>query len=407
MMRTSFTFILFALTLIAHAQKLSMDEAIDIALKNNGSVQAAQHKVHASQHLKKTSIDLPKTEVSLMYGQYNSYADNDNNISVLQTIPFTVFGTQASANKARLSAAEAELAVTENEVQYRVGQTYSELQYYIARQKLLLSQDSLYAGFARAADARYKSGESNLLEKISAEAQLNESGNQVRLIAAQVQRLQSELALLINRDVSIESLSPLSVYEEHVASDSIVYKNNPQLLLTKKQALVLQSEHRLQRAKTAPDLHVGFFSQTLIGAVNPSNGELATSQTRFTGFQIGLALPLWFTTYRARSQSAEAEYQAALSLSNYTDQLLKQKFINAQEQLSLYQQQVKYYEDTGLPNAQVMLRQASISFKGGEISYTEYLFGLKNVLSVKENYLKTVNDLNQAVIYLKYISAEK
>jgi cobalt-zinc-cadmium resistance protein CzcA len=78
---------------------LTLEQAIETALKNNGSVQAATYNVESQRALKKTGFDLPKTNVSLLYGQYNSYSKNDNNLTVTQTIPFTAFGSQGALNQ--------------------------------------------------------------------------------------------------------------------------------------------------------------------------------------------------------------------------------------------------------------------------------------------------------------------
>ncbi|MBK7651683.1 MAG: TolC family protein [Flammeovirgaceae bacterium] len=75
--------------------KLSVEQAIDVALQNNIGIKSAAYEVESQKQLKKTSFDLPKTNVSLLHGQYNSYAKNDNNFTITQSIPFAAFGSQA------------------------------------------------------------------------------------------------------------------------------------------------------------------------------------------------------------------------------------------------------------------------------------------------------------------------
>jgi cobalt-zinc-cadmium resistance protein CzcA len=98
--------LLFAVTVAAKGQGLTRDQAIDLALKNNLGIRTAGFEVEGQRQLKKSSFDLPKTEVTLMYGQYNSYAKNDNNITVSQSIPFSSFGSQGKLNKSLLASAE-------------------------------------------------------------------------------------------------------------------------------------------------------------------------------------------------------------------------------------------------------------------------------------------------------------
>lgn len=68
-MKKCFFFTLFLLiTLSARSQQvLTLEQAIETALKKNGSVQAATYNVASQRALKKTGFDLPKTNVSLQY----------------------------------------------------------------------------------------------------------------------------------------------------------------------------------------------------------------------------------------------------------------------------------------------------------------------------------------------------
>src|SRR3989337_280077 len=103
----------------SQVRPLSIDKAVEEALKNNESIKAANFELESQKQLKKTSFDLPKTEVMLMYGQYNSYAKNDNNITVSQSIPFSAFGSQRALNRALSTSHEMSKAVTENEIAYQ------------------------------------------------------------------------------------------------------------------------------------------------------------------------------------------------------------------------------------------------------------------------------------------------
>jgi cobalt-zinc-cadmium resistance protein CzcA len=381
-----------------------MEQAIALAVENNLSIRAAEERVNASRYLKNTAFDLPKTDVILTRGQFNSYATRDNNITISQSIPFTVFGSQARLNRERLASRELERNMTANEIRHRVREAYSQLQYAVARQRLLGSQDSVYASFLKAATVRYQSGESNLLEKTTAESQANESRNILQVNALEIKKLQSELMVLLNIGYTpnvIDEYGPASF--ENV-TDSLWNDSSPSLLFVRQQADVALAEKKHQVSKVMPDLLVGFFSQTLIGVADPETGEIASSSTRFTGFQVGVSIPLWATPHVARVRAAGAEHQAAEHAMAYEKEMTRQRINRTLDQIAVYQSQVRYYQDSGLPNADVALRQAGLSFRQGDISYTEYLFGLLNTLSIRENYLNTINNLNQAVNYYYYLT---
>ncbi len=94
----------FSFAGLGQSTKLTVQQAIDVALKNNAGIRAVAYEVESQRQLKKTGFDLPKTNVSLQYGQYNSFAKNDNNISITQSIPLTILGSQASLNRSLLAS---------------------------------------------------------------------------------------------------------------------------------------------------------------------------------------------------------------------------------------------------------------------------------------------------------------
>ncbi|MBK8292291.1 MAG: hypothetical protein IPK96_16490 [Flammeovirgaceae bacterium] len=67
-------FNLSSLIVFAQSDKLTLDQTLGVALRNNKGIQAASYEVEYQKQLKKTSFDLPKTDITLMRGQYNSYA---------------------------------------------------------------------------------------------------------------------------------------------------------------------------------------------------------------------------------------------------------------------------------------------------------------------------------------------
>jgi cobalt-zinc-cadmium resistance protein CzcA len=385
---------------------LTLDQAIQAALKNNVSIKAAQYDVQSQQSLKGTAFDLPKTNVSLLYGQYNSYAKSDNNVTVTQNIPFTVFGSQGKLNRANIAASELKQAVAENELIYQLKQVYLQLTYARARQTLLIQQDSIYEGFLKSAVVRYKTGESNLLEQTTAETQRNEVKNQLRQNEAEIYGLRTQLRTLINSRSLPDTGNELAEFDHDIA-DSLLAPGNPTLGYLNQQIEVAESQKRLEAARFAPEILIGGFSQTLAGVEHIESGTLASNSERFTGFQLGLSIPLWFAPYRSRVRAAEFSSKAAEHTYAYYAQTLE-----AQQQQAIMQYQVAtnslaYYRSSALPNADLILKQSQAAFRGGEIGYAEYLMGLRNAIAIKENYLTTLRDYNQSIIYIEYLSGNK
>jgi heavy metal efflux system protein len=387
----------------ASCQSLSMEEAVAEALKNNESVKAAEDRVNA---LRKTraGIGVPKTDVSLLYGQYNSYADDDNNISITQSIPFTVFGSQNSFNRSKISSGEGEKAVVENEIRHRVRKIYTQLQYQIAHHDFLVMEDSIYRAFLNAAALRYTSGETNVLEKLTAESQSSEIENLLKQNAVEIETLESQLQFLIGMDSRPAVLRTGNVPFQPITFDSTNVATSPVVVHRERQVAVAAAEKKVRTANAVPDFHIGVFSQTLIGSVNPKSGEIATAGDRFTGIQVGVALPLWFSPYVSRIQAAEYEKQAAIRDLAYEKQMVRNQYEQALRQLAIYQERLQYYENVASSNAALLMRHSELSYREGEIGYAEFLQGLRASLAVKENYLRIVNEYNQTINYVHYLS---
>ena len=75
--------------------------------------------------------------------------------------------------------------------------------------------------------------------------------------------------------------------------------------------------------------------------------------------------------------------------------------------LQAHKNNLDYYLRSSLPNAHLILKQAQVAFQQGEIGYPEYLLGIRNAITIKENYLKTLNNYNQSVIYIQYLTGKK
>ncbi len=411
-MKKYFLATLFLLmTLIGKSQQLlTLEQAIESALQKNEGVQAARYNIESQKALKKTGFDLPKTNVSLLYGQYNSYAKNDNNLTVTQTIPFTAFGSQGALNRSLVASSELKKAATENELIFQVKQVYYQLAFLRAKQKLLEQQDSIYGGFLKAASLRYKTGEANLLEQATAESQRNEVRNLLSKNQADQLVIRNQLKTLINSeelpDITDAELNQISFSN---TPDSVAVQANPSARYMQQQMQVAKNEKKVEAAKAAPEVMLGFFTQTLIGIQDAESGSgaIASCSDRFTGFQVGLSIPLWFVPQQGRVKAAEYNRQAAESNYQYYHKTLQGQYQQAMQEYTKNKNSLEYYTTSALPNAELILKQTLLAFSNGEIGYAEYLLGVQKAIAIKEGHLQTLNDYNQSIIYIEFLSGNK
>ncbi len=410
-MRAKVLLVLLCSWYTVQAQRVSvtLDEAIQQALQKNKSIEAAAWDVQYQQQLKRTALDVGKTSVIYMRGQYNSYAKDDNNITVSQSIPFpTVFTTQQALHNSLVKGSELRKAATENELVYQVKQVYHELLYLSAYEALLKRQDSIYTAFVKAADLRYRTGEARLLEKTTAETQHSEILNMKAQVQADILVYQEQLQALVN------SAQPVQIAQHNLAErkwelpvDSTSVQSNPELVYYKQQTEVTTRERKVASARFLPDITVGYFNQTLIGTPVNASGELATKSDRFQGFEVGLAIPLWFGPQAAKVKAASIQQKKVQAEYEHLQTHTQAQWQQAVQQYSKNRNTVNYYKTSAVVNAELILKQATVAFRNGEIGYTEYWLAVRNAMQLQENYLRAVNALNQSVVTLEFLAGTK
>ena len=392
-------------TATVNAQQISLQEAIDMALKNNPKVNAAQLAVNYQQAIKSAATELPKTDITYMQGQYNSFYKNDNNITVLQALPFpTVFSAQHKLGSAQVKSAELQANATKNELILAVKKSYTQLQFLFQQQQLLLQTDSLFTQFERAATIRYTNGEATLLEKSTASLQAMEAKNQLKQVNMQLQAELVQFNTLLNS--SNQSIKETTIKPELLTFtvDSMTVDGNPTLQLMKQQISVFNRARNLEINRSLPDLKVGYFNQTLIGSINQTDGIVAGSNTRFQGFMLGVNIPLWYAPHAAKIKAGNLQRGIAQKQYDEFSLIVSSEWKTA---LAIYKQaqiNLDYYNTGALPNANLILQQAQLAYKQGEISYNEYLQAVKNATGIKHNYLMALKDYNYAVYQLQFLA---
>jgi cobalt-zinc-cadmium resistance protein CzcA len=65
---------------------------------------------------------------------------------------------------------------------------------------------------------------------------------------------------------------------------------------------------------------------------------------------------------------------------------------------------VDHYKGSALKNAELLLKQSALAFRSGEIDYTELWLTTRNAIEIRDNYLSSLNNLNQSVITLEFLA---
>lgn len=387
-------------------KRVNLKQALEMALDSNLSVRSSEYSMDIEKTLKGASWDIPKTAIEGQYGQFNSYS-KDNSFTVSQSFSFpTVYANQHKLAGARVKSGEWELKSTRLEIATQVKQVYQQLTYLHAKHKLFLWQDSLYSGFLRAAELRLKTGETNRLEMISARSQSMEVRNQLDQLSADILIYNRKLALLMNSPTPVAAADTVLIRSNFLLSGgNAEVSANPTLGLVQQQSEISKIETSLERSRMLPDLSVGYFSQTMQGG-QEINGVPRTfgKGDRFSGIQAGISIPLWFAPYTAKIKAAKQKsQQAQINAESYLKSL-EGNYQALASEYAKYARSLDYYEKQAVPEADLIIDQATKSYRAGAIDYLDYIQSLGRALTIKLNYLDALNNYNQTVISIDYVA---
>jgi cobalt-zinc-cadmium resistance protein CzcA len=390
------------------SKPITLQNALQLALDSNLAVRSAAYSVEVQRALKGASWDIPKTSIEGQYGQFNSYS-KDNSFTVSQSFAFpSVYNNQNKLANANIKSSEWQQKGSQLEIATQVKQVYWQLAYLYSKQELLKYQDSLYSGFLRAAELRAKSGETNRLEMITARSQSLEIKNELQQTIADIGILNQRLQTLLNVNYSLTPADTVLRRSGFIAiTDTSAISANPSVGYTQQQVEIAHIEKKLERSRMMPDFSVGYFNQTMQGVQDVDGIPRKFGKgDRFIGVQVGIFIPLWFAPYTSKTKAAKIKQQIASTNAEYYTKSLSGSYQALLSEYSKFNNSVEFYEKQAVPEANLIIEQATFSYKAGAMDYLDYILSLNRALSIKQNYLDALNGYNQTIISIDFITGK-
>ncbi len=385
-------------------RQITVEDAISIALKNNLQIQSLQLNVQSYSKLKNSFFELPKTELNYQYGQFNSN-NKDNSFQIAQNIPFpTYFSARSGLYKAEYKNSELKQQATVNEIKSQVQILYYQLQYFQNAKIKLKLLDSLYDDFVEVATLRYNTGETNLLEKTTAETKRNEITLLYKQAETDYAATYSTLKTLMNSSDDFEVSTVFEPVTLTIKLDTSAILQNSSLQILYQQAIIAEKNKKLETAQTLPEIKMGYFNQSIIGFQNVNNSDVYfDSADRFTGFNVGLSIPLTFFSNTAKINALKLQQQSLQKEADNSKLVLQNQLQNAFQQYVFYLSQYNLYKTSSTKNAETIINTATLGFRSGEIGYIEYVNALQTAADVQLKYLQSINQINQSIININFL----
>lgn len=393
-------------TLNAQEKKtIEIEEALQIALQNNGSLKAKNLEVEASKSLIKTAGEIPKLNFNAQLGQYSS-AEFDQSFQISQTIPFpTLFGAKRNLLKSEVKSKELEVELSTLDLKNQVWTYFYQIQFYQHNQRQLKYLDSLYINFIEVAKLRFKVGDIKKVEISSAEVKKGEINLLLRQNEVYLINAYKSLKAVMNTPESFiikeeKEFKPLLVSS---TLNSSAIEDHPTVKALYQEALIAEQNKVVEKAKSLPDLTLGYTNQSLIGYTEIGGVDVFHgAEKRFQIATIGVTIPL-FTATKAKIKAFDFNKKSLEIQAEQQKLELAAQLQNAMEQYGQNVQQYHYYIDEALPNEKDIVFAAQLGYRTGEISYVEYLQALQTATDLQLNYLKSIQQINQSVIDINSI----
>jgi cobalt-zinc-cadmium resistance protein CzcA len=208
-----------------------------------------------------------------------------------------IFTAKSGLYKAELQSSQLQQQATASEIKAQVQYWFYQLQYLQTTKKQLQSLDSLYNDFVSAAALRYKTGETNLLEKTTAETKRGQLSLLLKQNETDFATAYNSLKMLMNtsEDFTIDNNGNFQPLVLSSSFDTTLIANNPSLKVLYQQAVIAEQNKKVETASTLPDFNVGYFNQSLIGVQTINGADVNfDGSKRFQGFNVGISIPITF-----------------------------------------------------------------------------------------------------------------
>lgn len=382
---------------------VSLEKAVLIALQNNAKLRTQIQFVAYQNALTKTTYAIAPTDFNVELGQINSVFF-DLGLGVSQTFStIQAYKRRGAALLQKAKVAESYLKMTEAEIRQQLDEIFAEYSYLVSKETLLSNQNQLYANFVEKSLLRWQKGESDILEKSTAEQQKIQLTQQIAIIKQMKEVLSIHLSWLLNDgEIYVPEVDSLYTLSYNIFFDSLSIRNHPALRAAAQEIESARINTLLEKAALLPEWTIGYKNISIRGI--GADDKFYQAGDRFSSFQIGVRMPLFQKSIRAAV--AASQLMEMLKTNEYEAKQLE-ILKNIRQQYTLYNTYVKQmaeYEQKALPNAKLIREVSNTQYENGQINYLEYVMLSNQAFDIELQYLELKRNLNMSVIQLYYLT---
>jgi len=150
---------------------------------------------------------------------------------------------------------------------------------------------------------------------------------------------------------------------------------------------------KIEKNKMLPDFSLNYF----VG-----NNNYADSRS-YQGFQVGMAVPFFFGSQKARIESNKISLNAQQLMTENQIISLKNKNAGYKRDEFKYREAIEFYNNSGKSLHDEIIRAAFKSYQSGEIDLFKFTNSYENAVQIKLDYLDNVFRYNSIILEQKYL----
>jgi len=379
---------------------ITLREAVNIGLKNNLEVLAAEKDVAATKGKAITGLGIKDPIVSGEWAEIPKGSEvsayNERNITVSQSIDFP---TNYIHRKKRgdLEIERSQLLLEERKLELRtqIEKVYYQLvasreQLNLVRQNIRLAED-----FLSAAKQRYNAGKAPILEVKRAQIVLANIENELSMVQGNFKKHQAALnALLAFPDDKNALPADSLTYRLLNLSLGELMQNAlntvPGLLSDNLPTQVAGKNVSLAKGSYLPEISAGYTFQELGGV-------------QFSGIEAGLSIPLWApVNQRGKVMKSKGELAATRYRTQNEILARKARVKGAYNKVIATREQVSKYLSDLLQQSEDLYKLTLRSYEEGKVGYLKVLDAQKSYVNINKSYINSLANYKTQVADLEF-----
>jgi cobalt-zinc-cadmium resistance protein CzcA len=257
-------------------------------------------------------------------------------------------------------------------------------------QKVSCVVSAVYRVFHGFAQKRALRGDITGLEVLNIKAKRNQTSIQLNTLKVDAENAYQRLKVLMNYegDFSVPSnIEPLAEINE-------IPNTLPVFDVLHSESEYYKSLVRIEKNNVLPDFSISYF----IGSNRQPNNKY------YHGFQVGVALPLFYGSSRAKIKASKISANAKQLSTDNEINLLNNELNQLLSEKLKYKALLDDFKTSGEPLMNAIMETALKSYELGEINYYQFVSSYESAIQIKLEQLENVLKYNQTTSEIKYFS---